>query len=617
MPSELKRYKVFIASPGGLERERKVFYSVVNQYNIDEAIHRGVFFEPGGWEKVTPGMGRPQSLIDEELKEYDFFVLLLHNKWGSHPGENQHGASSGTEEEYYVALKCYYDNQFPMRELACIFKSISPKQLAVPDEELRKVLDFKMKLESEKKQLYGTFSSAEEFKTLLRSALARWLRAITEGDGSKEMVSEPNQPIESPSIISIIIAEEDESEATSRHHIENAWLLVHKGRITEAEIEFSKAIRITPKTYQLLSYSDFLIESGQLGKAMRLIDQSLRESTSEKRFDRLANTLTLKSRVYYLQGKIEEAELLNRRALRYYLDLRYAEGIATTYQNLGKILLNRGKLLEAEELFIKALDIHNKDKNLSGRADLLESLGNVYRTKGELGLAESYFTKALKLNKGLRQLSREASILSEMGKIKLARGNDTAALRMVTKSLKIYERIGNKRGMATQYGILGNVYFETQKIDLADKYYIKSLNIYRQLGEKVGIAASMGNLGNVFVFKYNLERGEEMYRKSLALYEELKDLRGIATQYQNLGQIHFLREDLETAMEVLNKALEISLKINDQELISNQLGSIGVVYYLKGNFKEAETYYNKSLLIADTHGFKSTSKVIKERLKLL
>ena len=88
MPSELKRYKVFIASPSGLERERKVFYSVVNQYNCDEATHRGVFFEPFGWEKVSPGMGRPQSIINEELKECDFFVLIIHNRWGTHPGEN-------------------------------------------------------------------------------------------------------------------------------------------------------------------------------------------------------------------------------------------------------------------------------------------------------------------------------------------------------------------------------------------------------------------------------------------------------------------------------------------------------------------------------------------------
>jgi hypothetical protein len=91
MPSELKGYKVFIASPGGLEIERASFDIAISQYNRDEAIPRGVFFESVRWEQVTPGMGRPQSLINEELKKCDFFVLLLYNRWGSHPGENQHG----------------------------------------------------------------------------------------------------------------------------------------------------------------------------------------------------------------------------------------------------------------------------------------------------------------------------------------------------------------------------------------------------------------------------------------------------------------------------------------------------------------------------------------------
>jgi len=186
MPSELKKYRIFIASPSGLDSERKSFDSEIDQYNRNEAIPRDVFFQTIGWEQVSPGMGRPQSLINEELKECDFFVLLLYNRWGSNPGENLHRASSGTEEEYYVALECYHDKQFPMRDLACFFKSLSPEQLAEPDEELQKVLNFKMKLESEKKQLFGTFSSTREFETLLRRALAKWLRAITGGKESED-----------------------------------------------------------------------------------------------------------------------------------------------------------------------------------------------------------------------------------------------------------------------------------------------------------------------------------------------------------------------------------------------------------------------------------------------
>jgi hypothetical protein len=278
MPSELKGYRVFIASPGGLESERVAFYSVVRQYNIDEATHRGVQFEPIGWEQVTPGMGRPQTLIDEELKKSDFFILLLHDRWGSHPGENKHGASSGTEEEYYVALDCYHDRKLPMQDIACFFKSVSPEQLSEPDEELRKVLNFKMNLESDKKQLFGTFSSTQEFEILLRSALAKWLRGITDRGRSRVVAPTPDNPGDLPTILGIILTEGKDIDKISKQHIQEAWSLVHKGRITEAEIEFSKAIKITPKAFLLLSYSKFLIEYFQLMTEMNLKDHYLKVS---------------------------------------------------------------------------------------------------------------------------------------------------------------------------------------------------------------------------------------------------------------------------------------------------------------------------------------------------
>lgn len=68
------------------------------------------------------------------------------------------------------SFSCGLRLQEPAEALACFFKSQSPEQLAETDEELEKVLKFKMRLESEMKQLFGTFPSTGEFETLLRRA---------------------------------------------------------------------------------------------------------------------------------------------------------------------------------------------------------------------------------------------------------------------------------------------------------------------------------------------------------------------------------------------------------------------------------------------------------------
>ena len=41
-----------------------------------------------------PGIGRPQELINEDVKTSDYFVMVLHDRWGSPPG-NEGDFTSG------------------------------------------------------------------------------------------------------------------------------------------------------------------------------------------------------------------------------------------------------------------------------------------------------------------------------------------------------------------------------------------------------------------------------------------------------------------------------------------------------------------------------------------
>src|SRR5215212_9389584 len=104
MPTTLTSLKVFIASPGGLAEERKAFRDAVQELNDADAVARGVFFQPVGWEDTLGGIGRPQTLINEDVRAADYFVLLLWNRWGSPSDTAPSKFSSGTEEEYHVAM---------------------------------------------------------------------------------------------------------------------------------------------------------------------------------------------------------------------------------------------------------------------------------------------------------------------------------------------------------------------------------------------------------------------------------------------------------------------------------------------------------------------------------
>jgi hypothetical protein len=175
MAEDIALYRVFIATPGGLELERRQFAQTLDQYNVAEAVHRQAMFFPVGWEDTLAGVGRPQSLINQDLSKCDYFVLVLWDRWGTPPGgDAQH--TSGTEEEFDLAMKHLKDTGHPRRQVVVLFKTISGERLRDPGEQLQKVLAFKKKLEADRILLFSTFDTLADFEEKLRRHLAEWLR---------------------------------------------------------------------------------------------------------------------------------------------------------------------------------------------------------------------------------------------------------------------------------------------------------------------------------------------------------------------------------------------------------------------------------------------------------
>src|SRR4029077_16196390 len=132
--------------PSGLDAEREGFRRKLERYTAMHGEPRGVTFHPGGWEETVGGVGRPQELINEDLRQCDYAVFVLHDRWGSPPG----GVfTSGTEEEWALAERLYTANK--IRNIALFFKRIDPRQLRDPGEQLKMVLAFKERIKAGKR----------------------------------------------------------------------------------------------------------------------------------------------------------------------------------------------------------------------------------------------------------------------------------------------------------------------------------------------------------------------------------------------------------------------------------------------------------------------------------
>ena len=362
MPAHMTAYRIFIASPGGLEDEREDFREVLQAYNEQDAIERGVIFIPVGWEITPGGVGRPQKLINDDVRRCDYFLMLLWDRWGSPPQAGAGGEySSGSHEEYGVASECF--GVGTMREIVVLFKDVDPGKLNDPGKELTNVLDFRKKLEQEKTLLFETFDDAGAFREKLRRHLARWVRDHEEGGelgaAGVEPPAAPAPPAQpqAPST-EIPIESATEAEQSESADVRTAEKLAAQGQLTAAEQKWAEVLPEADLD-TLNRYGGFQIEKGALTTAEEAFLRMCQLARERKSVQWLIAGLTNLAGVYQAQGKLESAEGSYKEALQLReqsLGPDHPE-VAQSLNALAELYKAMRRFDEAEPLYVRALKI--------------------------------------------------------------------------------------------------------------------------------------------------------------------------------------------------------------------------------------------------------------------
>jgi len=104
MSFDAKVFKVMIASPSDIIKEREIIREVLSKWNAANSELRGIVLLPVGWEThSTPEMGdHPQKIINKQiLKECDLLVGVFWTRIGTSTGDYP----SGTVEEIEEHIK--------------------------------------------------------------------------------------------------------------------------------------------------------------------------------------------------------------------------------------------------------------------------------------------------------------------------------------------------------------------------------------------------------------------------------------------------------------------------------------------------------------------------------
>jgi hypothetical protein len=179
MSVNTKRVRILVSSPSDVQSERDALETAINELNLSRP-NSDRRFELIRWETHGSPQAGPdtQAILNQQLtNDCDIFLGILWHRLGTATPR----ADSGTVEEFDRAYARFEKNPSDVA-IMFYFKTASPPLEDIQPEQLARVREFRETLK--KKALYQQFSSLDEFTSLVRIHLARWLNALEHQDNS-------------------------------------------------------------------------------------------------------------------------------------------------------------------------------------------------------------------------------------------------------------------------------------------------------------------------------------------------------------------------------------------------------------------------------------------------
>jgi tetratricopeptide (TPR) repeat protein len=554
MSSEIRAYRVFIASPSGLVPERQTFRATLGQYNDDEAVERGVSFWPVGWEDTLGGVGRPQSLINEDIKRCDFFVLVLCDRWGSPPTAGSGTFTSGTEEEYYVARECLADRTKPMRSIVVVFKGVSERQLSDPGDQLKKVLAFRRHIEAEKQLLFHTFDVPDEFGRIIRRHLGQWLR--------------DHESTKSPALVPMpaLSVEAQESPAKDYTSVEellaDAEELSTRGRTVEAEALYARAVVNSRSVQARLKYARFLRRSDRLSHAkanyQSALDLAREQNDDRAAAEALANIGVIERRQKNLkeaEAALNQAEELMGGAGDGWEDLR-----PFILGNLAHVSSDRGDIERAEQLQRLAIEATNAASQPEEMANNYGTLGVILRRGKRWKEAEEAHKEGIRLSESLGEKGERtlAYNCGSLGLVLQRTGEFEDAVRYQEMAHAVNLKLGREEGQALNLGHLASSLVELGRLDEAEAKNETALVINGRRGNPEGVAYNYSTRGRIAALRGDSDQASKYFQAAADLFRQVKNFAGVAYNLRELARVLVGTRNVPEAITVFAQAEDVA-----------------------------------------------------------
>lgn len=264
----VKLLRILFASPTDTGDERAVARRIVEELNQIWGEYAGTSYRALFWEvdSYTGTAEDAQAVINRELGDYQIFVGIMRERFGSPTGRD----SSGTKEEYERAFTRLQHKPDSV-EIGFYFCNapVSREGLTTDGlDQIRQVLAFQQEVR-ERGTLTRDYATIEELATLLRLHLSRMMQQwgarlpVSSGVDSSRLITEaaPAQPAIPMPPVQLL------SASTLTEDLVAACAQI--ARATEIRKEMRAAIE--ESTRQAVTYSELLNNATASGDQLRIL----------------------------------------------------------------------------------------------------------------------------------------------------------------------------------------------------------------------------------------------------------------------------------------------------------------------------------------------------------
>lgn len=501
--------QIFLASPGGLARERAACREIYREHNESGALDHGSFFYIHAWEDVTGGAGRAQGRINPRMDGCDYAVVIFYDRWGS-PTSEDGNYSSGTEEEFYRAIALLADASREMRDIHVLFKDVDAERMRDPGEDLKKVLTFRSMLEQPNSRglMFETFDSEASLRHKITRKMREWLK----DDGPK-----------TPVVIHLPPATFDTGFL---RELDPAALLVaarsyaDQKLFTQAEAAYAAAaVNDDPAT--VLEFGQFMRRTGRPTRAMELNRQVvangklLASQTSEA----AALRVRAMSNIGILQrhlGELGESVHMLSEAVRTAQAGRepIPEELCYALDNYGHSLMRAGYRDAARLQFEQAQVVRDGTGTADQRAQSAINLGRLHLEQADYAEAIRYFESALELLQDDSDRHLRANALTGQAEAHVRLGQHSEAEPLLESAYRLNDQLNNQKGRGIIRGLQARCLLQTGRLREAVERITETQEIAEATADVQGAAVSA-----LLNAEYAWQSGEDMTAALLAANE--------------------------------------------------------------------------------------------------